>query len=564
MAMKQKIEITAEDKTKAAARSVKKSFNSVEKTGKSMGSGITSSMLGVVGGLTSIALAATALNSIIRTTANFEKLEASLRTVTGSAKAAEQAMTDIQSFVTELPSTVSELTESFIKLKALGLDPSERAIKSYSNTASAMGKSLNQMIEAVADAATGEFERLKEFGIKAKSEGENVSFTFQGVTTKIGKNAKEIQEFLLGIGEVQFAGAAAEQMDTINGATSNFQVAVDNLAVALGESGLGAAFKGTTNAVTDFLTSLTKGIVEDPIIEAAKSAAIAKVAFDDAKKSFQLSQKAADDGVSAWGKFGETAAVIANRQAVLDADALAAKMLMIEAEKSLNVARQKTLDIKGEIGDDGQAEFEAEFDRIVEAAELEESLQAEIDAAKQQAAALHFGIMHQIESEAALAAEKLRKSDAKKHNKEVANDMKGLISMVRAGNKSVTELARNAAIEKAKIYAKEAIIGAYNWGAGVGGPIMGAAAAATASVAVGALISALKGGGEGAGAPASNISSVPDTAAPIPVTQADARTQEVSIVVSGGLHSDEDVRNLIETIEEVRKDMGGNMSFVTS
>ena len=30
-----------------------------------------------------------------------------------------------------------------------------------------MGKDITQMIEAVADAATGEFERLKEFGIKA-------------------------------------------------------------------------------------------------------------------------------------------------------------------------------------------------------------------------------------------------------------------------------------------------------------------------------------------------------------------------------------------------------------
>ena len=35
-----------------------------------------------------------------------------------------------------------------------------------------MGKSLNQMIEAVADATTGEFERLKEFGIKARTHGE--------------------------------------------------------------------------------------------------------------------------------------------------------------------------------------------------------------------------------------------------------------------------------------------------------------------------------------------------------------------------------------------------------
>ena len=36
-----------------------------------------------------------------------------------------------------------------------------------------MGKDLSQMIEAVADATTGEFERLKEFGIKAGKEGDD-------------------------------------------------------------------------------------------------------------------------------------------------------------------------------------------------------------------------------------------------------------------------------------------------------------------------------------------------------------------------------------------------------
>jgi hypothetical protein len=35
---------------------------------------------------------------------------------------------------------VEQITEAFIKLKALGLDPSQEALMSYGNTASAMGK----------------------------------------------------------------------------------------------------------------------------------------------------------------------------------------------------------------------------------------------------------------------------------------------------------------------------------------------------------------------------------------------------------------------------------------
>jgi hypothetical protein len=38
-----------------------------------------------------------------------------------------------------------------------------------------MGKDMMQMIEAVADASTGEFERLKEFGIKASKQGDQVA-----------------------------------------------------------------------------------------------------------------------------------------------------------------------------------------------------------------------------------------------------------------------------------------------------------------------------------------------------------------------------------------------------
>ena len=47
------------------------------------------------------------------------------------------------------------------------------------NTASAMGKIVEQFVEAVADASTGEFERLKEFGIKASSEGDRQPLRFR-------------------------------------------------------------------------------------------------------------------------------------------------------------------------------------------------------------------------------------------------------------------------------------------------------------------------------------------------------------------------------------------------
>jgi hypothetical protein len=166
-----------------------------------------------------------------------EKLRGALTTMTGSTENAAAAFDNLTVFAAKTPFTLDQSVNAFIKLKALGLDPSERAMMSYGNTASAMGKDMMQMIEAVADASTGEFERLKEFGIKAKQEGDNVSLTFQGVTTTIGKNSDEIQAYLLAIGETQFAGAMENQMKRLPGLMSNLQDNIDGLFRKMGDTG---------------------------------------------------------------------------------------------------------------------------------------------------------------------------------------------------------------------------------------------------------------------------------------------------------------------------------------
>jgi len=223
-----------------------------ERKSKKSISNVGSAFAGVI----SIAAIANISNQIKEAAAKFEILDASLRTVTGSAEAFGSAKKTIDAFVGEVPTTLEEATRSFIKLKALGLDPSREAMVSYSNTALAMGLSLNQMVEAVADATTGEFERLKEFGIKSRTIGENVSFTFQGITTTVQKNAEEIEGYLRSIGDVQFAGAAAAQMDTIKGRSLQLQTAIDKLFVALGDAGLTKVFKDSLEQMTKWVQKI--------------------------------------------------------------------------------------------------------------------------------------------------------------------------------------------------------------------------------------------------------------------------------------------------------------------
>lgn len=206
---------------------------------------------GIFGGLA-------AGNVFIQTTRDIEKLKASLVSVTGSAENAQRAFNLIESFASTTPFSVQELTTAFTKLTALGLKPSEEALTSFGNTASAMGKSLDQFVEAVADAVTGEFERLKEFGIKASSQGEKVAFTFQGVTQTVKKNAQEIEGYLRTIGDVQFAGAMERQAATLDGAFSNAGDAIDRLIVQLGESGLNGVLKDSVKWFTELTNSTTK------------------------------------------------------------------------------------------------------------------------------------------------------------------------------------------------------------------------------------------------------------------------------------------------------------------
>ena len=201
--------------------------------------------------------AATLAAKSIAAYASIENLKNRLVTATGSLEGAAVKFDKLNKLATETPFAMDEVVTAFVKLKNLGLDPSERAILSYGNTASAMGKSLDQLIEAVADASVGEFERLKEFGIKAKSEGDNVSFTFQGITTTIKKNASEIEGYLQGIGEVQFAGSMERQADSMDTIFSNLNASVTLLAAKFAdESGLAGAVKKASLALTDLFNTM--------------------------------------------------------------------------------------------------------------------------------------------------------------------------------------------------------------------------------------------------------------------------------------------------------------------
>jgi len=207
-------------------QNVQRSLNKTGKQLQNIGSNLSVSVTAPLLGIGALA---------VKAAADMETLKTSLDTVfQGDSNASNKAFDEIKEFAATTPFQLDEVATAFIKLKNLGLDPSISALTSYGNTASALGKSLDQMIEAVADASVGEFERLKEFGIKAKSQGDQVSFTFQGVTTTVKKNAAQISEYLQGIGNVNFAGSIQRQAATFKGRLSTLR---DNIAQAFASIG---------------------------------------------------------------------------------------------------------------------------------------------------------------------------------------------------------------------------------------------------------------------------------------------------------------------------------------
>lgn len=154
---------------------------------------------------------------VLATGASYETLRISLETVTGSSAKAAIEFERLQAFAAATPFGVAEVTDAYIKLANRGIQPTDRALTAFGNTASAMGKTLDDMVEAVADAVTGENERLKEFGIVGALAGDQVMYTFRGVTTSVKRDAASIQEYLTKIGEQNFAGGMEKQSQSLAG-----------------------------------------------------------------------------------------------------------------------------------------------------------------------------------------------------------------------------------------------------------------------------------------------------------------------------------------------------------
>lgn len=234
--------ITPANDNLKAMNETAKSFNNILKQ--------TASLVGAYAGFRGFT---NAFKGIFNINNEFESLSGSLKTVTGSAEGAREAFAVIEKFALDTPYQLEEIVEAFIRLKALGLEPSMEALTSYGNTASAFGKNIMDFTEALSNAVMFNFRSLRSFGIMATTEGNKVKFTFQGVTTEVAKDAKSIEAYLRKIGDVNFGGAMAEQMNTMGGVMSNIEDALGSAARTIGATGLNQVITESLKKLNDLI-----------------------------------------------------------------------------------------------------------------------------------------------------------------------------------------------------------------------------------------------------------------------------------------------------------------------
>lgn len=215
-------------KTKKAGQEAQGSLKGLERMANSAGAALVAAF--------SVQLVMNFQKAVLATTGEFQKMEAVLTNTLGSDSAAQLAMAQLMDFASKTPFAVDELTGAFIKLTNQGFQPTLEEMRKLGDLASSTGKTFDQLAEAIIDGQVGEFERLKEFGIRAKQEGDKVTFTFKGVATEVERTEKAMRAYLVSLGDVEgVSGSMAAISDTVAGKLSNMEDNITQLHKAIGD-----------------------------------------------------------------------------------------------------------------------------------------------------------------------------------------------------------------------------------------------------------------------------------------------------------------------------------------
>lgn len=169
----------------------------------------------------------------INANANAEAFFNQLTVATGDVAKAQVIFDNMKQFAKDTPFEFPELIQGAANLEAFG-QSSQLWMPIIGDTAAATNKSIDQTIQAVLDAQTGEFERLKEFGIRTRTEGDKVVFSFmrngQMMEVVADNTSEGISNALMGIWDTNYDGAMETMSKTFIGRLSTLK---DNVSMLM-------------------------------------------------------------------------------------------------------------------------------------------------------------------------------------------------------------------------------------------------------------------------------------------------------------------------------------------
>ena len=274
-----KIEIKAIDNASRALKNIEKQLSPIrkkvgnvdkefDKVDKSIGrasksfSGFKGLLAGAitVGGITAFK------NSVIAASSRAEDLKTTLETVTGSAQEGDKAFKFINDFATRTPFDIETLTETFIKLKAAGIEPTEQLLTQFGDMAAVTTDrigSLNAITDLFSRTTAGglgleDLNRLADRGIPVFDIfQEKLGLTRLEVSEfgKTAEGAAKLKDALLEGLDERFGGGMEKASQNLSVSLSNLGIAANNALIKVGEGGLSDAINTAAQTFSQFIVA---------------------------------------------------------------------------------------------------------------------------------------------------------------------------------------------------------------------------------------------------------------------------------------------------------------------
>lgn len=264
-------------------------------------------------------LVGSGIRSMLSTGDEFELLGKRLTSLMGSVEGGEKAVAWIKQFAKDTPLEVADVTEAFALLKSYGLDPMGGTLQAVVDKNEELGGGMERLTgisSALGQAyakqklQTEEILQLVERGVPVwslleKVTGKNAS-QLQDLATK-GKLGRDVIKELIAEMGKSAAGAAAANMTTLTGLTSNLSDVWSDFLNRISKSGALDYVKGKLAEVAKTIDQMDKDGRLDALAQALSKAFIegAGKVEEFAKKLLEVDFNKLTDDSTAWlNQFG--------------------------------------------------------------------------------------------------------------------------------------------------------------------------------------------------------------------------------------------------------------------